>query len=332
VTTIQQAVGTDKYEQMRRVLKKKFPDDKAAVSDLAVDVAFQVAKHVWKAPELAHFAIPPLMAAAPVAPQVDQAAAGYYVGHATHARAAAPGSVFTGHLPLVRFQLPQRGTTQTLKPVHTPAGEVLPVDRLNPSIDVLWETYKNDPLLTFGRPERVDMITPPRLFGARFGAVSLYLCYAKASDVGPSFYILEAGLATGQPRIPFLGRTMQSEILAKTQYKPTTFSQPSHVYRGTLEMRADAPGEPQKLTVRIFEKGPPLDKQYLAVTVVYEKRATPLLTHPFLLTAEAGARVQAIADALGVPSGLDEKWFLRLIDAVSLKDLFSTPPSKSATV
>jgi hypothetical protein len=216
-----------------------------------------------------------------------------------------------------------------LPTIHTPAGDLLPVDRLNPSVDVLWATYHTDPLLKFGRPERVDMITPPRLTGARFGAISIYLCYAKQNDPGPSFYILEAGLATGQARMPFLGRTMDHTIVSQTQYKPTTFSQLYHYYVGTLSMRQDAPNEPDVLRVKVFNKQPPSD-QYLSVTVEYIKRSSPLMTNPFWLTVTAGARVQAIADALGISSNLDEAWFLRLLAEADMNNLFSVPPKKSA--
>lgn len=322
--SIRDVVGAERYEKMRRCLQHAFPDHATVVSDQAVDTAFQVAKFEWHATELQGLAIPPLPA--PVA-AANAAAFEYYEGRATHMRVAAPGSSFTGHLPLVRFRLPDKGTTQTLPTIHTPAGDLLPVDRLNPSVDVLWATYHTDPLLKFGRPERVEMITPPRLTGARFGAISIYLCYAKEHDPAPSFFILEAGLATGQARMPFLGRTMDHTIVAQTQYKPTTFSQPFHYYVGHLSMRQDAPSEPDVLTVKVHDKQPPHDP-YLHVTVEYIKRNTPLLTNPFWLTVTAGARVQAIADALGIPSGLDEAWFLRLLAAADMNNLFSIPPHK----
>ena len=77
--------------------------------------------------------------------------------------------------------------------------------------------------------------------------------------------------------------------------------------------------------MEVFRHKPPAD-QYLAVTVEYVKRETPLLTSPFAITVEAAARVQAIADALHVPAGLSEAWFLRLLDALELNKLFSVQP------
>lgn len=322
--SIREAVGDERYEKMRRALQSAFPDHVTVVTDAAVDAAFQVAKFEWKASELESCAIPPLRV-----PATNGAGdpCEHYQGLATHTRSAAPGSMFTGHLPLVRFRLPDTGTTQTLETIHTRAGDLVPVDRLNPSVDVLWATYRDDPLLEFARPERVDMITPPRLHGARFGAISIYLCYAKQNDAAPSFYILEAGLATGQARMPFLARTMDSTIVAQTQYKPTTFSQPFHFYTGKLSMRGDAPGEPDVLSVKVYRRKPPADP-YLDVSVVYQKRAAPLMTNPFWLTVTAGARVQAVADALGVPSGLDEAWFLRLLAAADMSKLFTVAPHR----
>lgn len=320
--SIKQIVGDERYAKMRHALQAAFPDQATTITDEAVDAAFQIAKFDWNAEDLRGLQIPPLPAAA--APAVAGAAAQfeYYEARATHARTAAPHSVFTGSLPVVRFRLPDHGTTQTLPVLHSPAGDILPADRLSPSVDVLWETYRSDPKLKFGRPERVDMITPPRLGGARFSAISVYLCYAKASDAAPSFYILEAGLATGQPRMPFLGRTMDTVIVAQTQYKPTTFAEPFHYYRGKLTMQA---GEPEHLSVEVFRQKPPTD-QYIHVTVEYIKLAKPLLTPPFAITVGAGARVQAIADALHIPSGLSEAWFLRLIDDLQLNKLFSVKP------
>ncbi|MEY4575740.1 MAG: hypothetical protein RL701_443 [Pseudomonadota bacterium] len=327
MTVIKHIVGEQRYESIRRSLQSAFPDAHAVVTDAAVDTAFQLAKHQCHAPSLRDLAIPPLAAlSAPPALVAPQARFQYYEAHATHARKTAPGSVFTGDLPLVRFQIPDHGTAQTLQKIDSPAGELLPVDRLYSSVDVLWATYHHDPAIArWGRPGRVDVIAPPRLAGARFAAVSLYLCYVHPNDPAPSFYLLEAGLATGQARMPFLGRSMDAVILAQTQYKPTRFAEPFHVYRGRLAMHADAPSEPDTLWIEVFPKFP-LTQPYLEVTIVYERLAQPVLKNPFQLAVEAGARVQAIADALGVSSELAEAWLLRAIASAERDTLFTTPP------
>lgn len=324
MSAIKDAVGADMYEQMRGVIKSSFPDAATVVTDDAVDAAFQVAKYDLNAPALQALDIPqPVAPTCGGGPQFE-----YYEAWATHSRTAAPHSQFIGKLPLVRFRIPDQGTAQTLPIIHTPAGDLLPNDRLYPSVDVLWSTYGSDPLLRLGRPERVDMVTPPRLSGARFSAIAVYLCYAKETDPGPSFYILEAGLATGEARMPYLGRSMDAVIIAQTQYNPTAFSQPWHFYRGTLAMDANDPGEPSVLSIDVFEREPPTD-QYLNVRVEYRKVSAPVLIDPYQITIIAGARLQAIADALGAPSGLTgREWFLRLIDDVALKALFTVPPQK----
>lgn len=324
--SIKDLVGAAQYTAVTKALQAAFPDPETTITESLVDACFQVAKYEWQAPSLANVNIPPLAAtAAPAAPTGDFS---YYLANATHTRTDAPHSSFTGRLPVVRYQLPQKGTRADAPVISTPAGELLPQDRLLTSIDTLWERFGKDKKLTFKRPKRVDVIAPPRLSGARFAAISLYLCYAKANDRGPSFYVLEAGLATGQARMLYLGRTMDGTLMYQTQYNPTAFSRPAHWYTGKLDMDMADPGEPFRLTVRVFENRPPTD-QYLAVTVIYSKRSSPAMTNPFLLTIAAGARVQAIADALGVPSGLDEAMILRVIAALGQSSLFTIPPEKA---
>lgn len=322
--SIKDAVGTDRYEAVRRALSATFPDAGTNIPDQLVDTAFQIAKHELNVPEFSSLKIPAptLTVPAPAAAKAVE----YYEASATHARSAAPHSVFTGHLPLVRYRLPLHGIRATAPTIHTPAGEVLPEDRLLTSVDTLWDRYGSDKLLKFGRPARVDVIGPPRLAGARFAAITLYLCYSKQTDPGPSFYVLEAGLATGQPRMLYLCRTMSGTLLYQTQYRPSAFSRPFHWYRGKLEMAPAERGEPVRLTVDVFEKRPPAD-QYLRVSVQYHKRLKPLLTNPFHITIGAAARIQAIADALGVPSGLDEKFLLRIVG--NLSSLFTTIPQRN---
>jgi hypothetical protein len=329
--SIKQIVGPDLYEKTRGALQAAFPDNQSVVTDGHVDVALQVAAHEWKAPDLAGLNIPTPTTVVPSPTVPPDSTFSFYVANALHARQGAPHSKFTGHLPLVRMSIPEHGNTQNLSVLHSPGGDMLPTDRLYASIDVLWGTYGTDPIFAqrgVNRPERIDFIGAPRLSGARFAAISLYLCYAHKADTKPSFYILEAGLATGRPRMPYLARTMTETLTAFTQYEPTSFSKKSHVYTANLSMLPD--GEPDTLLVKVYERMPPNgppDQNYINVTVQYEKRPTPVLTNPFHLTIEAGARVQAIADALGVPSNLDQQWFLKLIAHLNMSSLFSTPPT-----
>lgn len=322
--SVKDKVGADRYAKVKQTLVNCWPDEKAEVTDEMVDELFRLAKHDWNSEELKAVDLPKPTASFPK--QVGQTAS-YYLGYGTHARMAAPHSLFTGELPLVRISLPSEGTSMTLPDIETEGGVCLPQDRLFPSIDVFWATYGDDPLLKFGRPERIDLITPPRLKGNRFGAIALYLAYGKATDEAPCFYALEAGLATGQPRIPYLGRTMDKVIVTQSNYRPTPFSGPSHWYEGRLKMKENDPGEPDELIVGVFRQKPPKD-QYLQVTVRYEKRDEPVMTNPLHLTLAAGARLTAVADALGVSIDLPLQWLMRFIAKVSMDELFTTPPQK----
>jgi hypothetical protein len=323
--SIKEAVGPERYAKVRQTLESCWPDDHAVVTDELVDELFLLAKHEWGSEDLKDVDLPK---PTPELPKQQGRANAYYLGRATHARVAAPHSIFLGDLPLVRVALPPTGTSHTAPPIETEGGVVLPVDRLFPSIEVMWARYAPRLAHLGGCPERVDLITPPRLKGSRFGAVALYLGYRKASDRAPCFFVLEAGLGTGQPRIPFLGPTMDTVIVAQTNYRPTPFSGPHHWYRGQLSMKADAPSEPETLIVEGFRAEPPADP-YIKVTVEYEKRAEPVMTNPLHLTLAAGARLTAIADALGTSIDLPLQWLMRIIAKIKRDELFITPPQQS---
>lgn len=322
--SVEDIVGADRYAKVKQTLEKCWPDEKAKVTDEMVDELFRLAKHEWNSEDLKPVDLPKPTA---TFPKQQGQKASYYLGYGTHARTGAPHSLFTGELPLVRISLPNDGTSQTLPAIETEGGVCLPQDRLFPSIAVFWATYGKDTILKFGRPERVDLITPPRLKGNRFGAIALYLAYAEATDTAPSFYALEAGLATGQPRIPYLGRAMNKVIVTQSNYRPTPFSAPSHWYEGRLTMQDDDPNEPDELVVDVFRQKPPKD-QYLRVTVRYEKRAEPVMTNPLHLTLAAGARLTAVADALGVSIDLPLQWLMRIIAKIKMDELFTNPPQQ----
>lgn len=93
-------------------------------------------------------------------------------------------------------------------------------------------------------------------------------------------------------------------------------------------MKADAPSEPETLIVEGFRAEPPADP-YIKVTVEYEKRAEPVMTNPLHLTLAAGARLTAIADALGTSIDLPLQWLMRIIAKIKRDELFITPPQQS---
>lgn len=322
--TIRDQVGAELWEQIKTTLESCYPDTRSTVSDAMVDELFRVAKHEWKAARLDAVSLP-----APQQPTRRSGASSgrQYLAFGTHTRLVAPGHSFTGELPMVRVTLPESGTSTTTPVIETDGGDCHAADRLFPSVDVLWGRYRHDPLLAFERPERVDLVTPPRLMGGRFAAIAIYLAYAKASDAAPSFYVLEAGLATGQPAIAYLGRTMDAQIVTQSHYRPTPFSALHHWYRGTLTMCPGVKDDPKELLVEVFEEKPP-KKQYIEVRVRYERRDEPVMTNPFHLTIAAGARLSAIADALGVEIEVPQRWLMRWIAADNQDRLFTTPPQR----
>lgn len=311
MSAIKSIVGDARFEAIRAALVQTFPDPHTVVSDEMVDTAIRLAKS--KGITVAPFDDPqiPALDVLPSPTTVSDTEYGYYVAHATHERFQAPYSKFTGHVPMVRLPLPLTGIAGQVPDLITPGGSILAADRLFPSVEVMGAHLRSDPRMGYV-PERVDLITPPRIQGARFAAIALYLGYKQRSDRAPSFYVLEAGLATGQPRMRYLGPTMDAVIAEQTRYQPTSFSARWHWYRGTLEMRTDDPNEPYKVGVQSFLSTPPQD-QYIGVTVRYQRQSAPDTTWPYFLLIQAGARLSAIADALGADVSLDVRFLLRFI-------------------
>ncbi|HEX3139939.1 MAG TPA: hypothetical protein VHQ87_07785, partial [Rhizobacter sp.] len=141
----------------------------------------------------------------------------YYWIHATHNRMTPQGfSPFTGELAMARVSLP----TMTPGKISTAIGSIEPSDHL---IDTVFEANQKYAKNLGYQLERLDCITPTRQ-GVRFGAVSVLLGYKKKNDPLPSCYILEAGTATGQPKVLYLGKTIGATINAYSGYQPSPFA------------------------------------------------------------------------------------------------------------
>lgn len=208
-------------------------------------------------------------------------------------------SDFIGHLPMVRVGLPESIPTGKEEVIQTQIGDVyLSADHLVGSIGMIADKYGDSAHLGY-KPERVDLITPPRLRGTRFGAIALYLGYKGLRDPAPSFYLLEAGTATGAAKVLFFGKTIDTVITQTSWYKPTPFAMPENKYKGWIQIDG---GDPVTLVVQDHEPGH--TDPYITVTVQYEKVATMATKWPGDLTLEAAQRVAAIAEAMKVPSGV----------------------------
>lgn len=181
--------------------------------------------------------LPELERASQTRPSGDETK--YYWVEAHHVRKTPDGfEPFSGELAMVRVTLPQTYP----KSFSTCIGSVEPGDHL---IDTVFEANQKYARYLPQPIGRVDVITPPRQ-GVRFGAISVLLGYATPESELPFCYILEAGTATGQPKVLYLGRNMDVTINAYSGYQPTPFACPSHAYTGNLTMQGE---DPKQLTI-----------------------------------------------------------------------------------
>lgn len=238
-------------------LKGAFPDSRPSEADLlALSVCLDRAQAQGEKlpPELQNIDLKPYSAALKTsAAELELASvetstqarapldkARYYWVQSKHTRLAPVGfEPFVGELAMVRVTLPLSRS----KSFNTAIGKVLPGDHL---IDTVLEANQKYARFLEAPLGRVDLITPPRQ-GVRFGAISVLLGYKTPKDPLPFCYILEAGTATGQPKVLYLGKTMDVTINAYSGYQPTPFACPSHAYTGKLTMNGD---DPSVLTIR----------------------------------------------------------------------------------
>ena len=154
--------------------------------------------------------------------------------------------------------------------VAGPAQQRLGRDHLLGSIDLLASKYAGAEYLGY-RPERVDLITPARVAGSRFGAIAVYLGYKKKADKAPSFYMFEAGTASGDAKMIYFSPSFAPIKNATSYYLPTPFVSMRNTYSGYVKMRpAPDEDEPEKLFVEsraVGEQDP-----YFTVTVSYERQ------------------------------------------------------------
>lgn len=203
----------------------------------------------------------------------------YYDIAATHAREIPNYAPFVGHMSMVRFTLP--ASNAGVKDVHTGIGTVSPGDHLYRSVEEFKKTYGGAP---YSNTTRIDLVTPARELGVRFGAISAYLGYTNGVAT-PSFYVLEAGTATGDPKVPFACPTIDGGIVAYTDYKPTPFAAKGHVYRGSLRVVGDSP---DLLSVWVEAKP---HTPYLKLTAQFTETTTPQNIWPGFLIVRAIAIV-----------------------------------------
>ena len=297
-----QAIGPQNYEAVRRAMAQAFPV--ARITDSVLDGVVQILLRRRK-PGQGGPVDPRVREQAPIQKTVREAEHRLYLGHADHHRVKSMGpnaqpmqSRFNLPLPMVRVPLPPTLTAQSSN-IQTVLGEVdLRRDHLLGSIDLIAGKYGGADYLGY-RPARVDLITPARSANSRFGAMAVYLGYRRSDDRSPSFYLLEAGTATGDAKMIYFSPAMRPIDQVTSYYLPTPFVTMQYTYSGGLTMQA-APNddEPDQLIVRSYATG---DRDpYITVTVKYQRSPTFELPLPIELIADAGARVALIARTMGV--------------------------------
>jgi len=205
---------------------------------------------------------------------------GYYWVEATHTRQTPQGyQPFIGELAMVRASLPAREPRR----FNTVIGTCEPSDHLLATIFEANEKYQR----ALGYPlARLDVITPPRQL-MRFGAISVYLGYRDASAL-PCCFILEAGTALGQPKVLYLGKTIDTKINRISGYKPTAFSCADNAYTGAIQLSGH---EPVKLHITardIMDRGTKSAAPYMDLNVKFTKQTgTAQNTWPGFLIARA---------------------------------------------
>jgi hypothetical protein len=300
-TETEKRIGTEKYQAIRRALTRAFPA--ANIDDEVIGLV---------ADALSGPRPPPRSAAEspekePIVRTVREKDHPLYVGHAVHHRHKSMGpsprpmeSRFTKALPLVRVRLPEKLTAETTV-IQTEIGDVdLVRDHLLGSIDLIASKYGDVAHLGF-RPGRVDLLTPARSVGARFGAISVYLGYRAAGDKAPAFYMLEAGTATGDAKMIYFSPSMAPITNVTSYYQPTPFVTMQNTYSGGVTM-SPAPREDEPLSLLVESRTPGDPDPYLTVLVSYVRSPTIELPMPVELIVNAAARVAAIARAMGVSS------------------------------
>lgn len=221
----------------------------------------------------------------------------YYWVEAVHARQHPHGlPPFVGELAMLRVTLPERVPAE----VATAIGNFEPEDHLIATLLEANEKFQG-PL---GYPlQRVDVISPARQ-GLRFGAISVMLGYRDASQV-PSCYILEAGTATGQAKVVFLGKTLATKINQYSGYRPTPFACSDNAYTGTLALQGDSPGDLHVTARKILNgKSQPA---YMDLRAHFIEQTDAIRNIWAGVLIARAALIVLGRQALGIPDGCEKK-------------------------
>lgn len=276
------SVGPAQFESFRSLLRAVYPDPRVDITNMLVETTIRALPE--EVQESLFGEVIGAVTGLPIPEEESAEVLGYYLARATHERHGVHR--FTATLPMVRVRLPE-----TRQDVATRIGIVYAGDHKLHSREKF--VFHYDGHLDFAVGD-IELLTPARYFGARFGAIATYLVKDKNGKLAA--YVLEAGMATGEPVVIYLAPEL-GPIMRRSWYTPTPFSSDTHIYEGLA--RAEDDGEPRSLEVQVrTEKGA---APHLTATVEYERVENPPTVWPALLTAEAAIRVATIAERLGKP-------------------------------
>ncbi len=306
--TIRDDLGAENYEQLRNILKSAFHTGGGQpLSDATVDQAVRCLWENYK-PEYGQLGVPPPPASfAPLQNALlassDPRVLALYSGQATHSRTLVMQSdqpmqsKFTATLPMVRVSLPNSFDDPDELSLQTPIGVVyFKDDHLVGSVSAVNDKYSDAAHLGYSAA-RVDLITPARKEGARFGAVAIYLGYQNANDASPSFYILEAGLATGESKMIYFGKTLDTTITQPAYYEPTAYASVTDTFVGNIAVVGQDPTD-----LWVTSQGQTQSSPFIGVHVKLVPLNPADNKWPAELTFQAAARVALIGQVMHKPS------------------------------
>jgi hypothetical protein len=267
------------------------------LDDYAVQCVVNEMQRDWR-PEYGMLGIePPTIPATepPPADEIEPLPRGveYVLVESTHSRTAGMAQhSFVGVVPMVRFDLPK---TQQHVLADTTIGTVVDGDVKLYCLDVVNDYYRER--MGFDA-ERVELLTPLRVMGARFAPILVGLMYRHASDPEPSAFYMAGGMANGPTRVLYSSKTM-APIRGRAGYQPTPFSSIDNWYEGSVRVGPD--GHVEHISISITAPGG--DKPHFTIDAVVKRVPNHLLaaikSNPYALLLQAALRVCAIADAMG---------------------------------
>ncbi|NJN63737.1 MAG: hypothetical protein HC882_01875 [Acidobacteria bacterium] len=207
----------------------------------------------------------------------------YWIAKARHTRFGV--HTFVGRVPMVRVRLAEDHG----RDLRTKIGVVYAGDHKLWTQEMVERKYAD---VLEGEVSRVELLTPARWLGARFGAVSIYRLFS-AEHGFPHGYAFEAGMATGEAMTLYFSPGEKPIQDRRSWYEPTPFSSNTDRYSGSVDW--DITG-PRGATVKVSPRGGREDHQ---TVIDFELVENPAPEFPAMLTAEAAARVVWIADKMG---------------------------------